>query len=339
MIGSGDESAALQGTIWSGYTIPAGTYQGQALTAAGQNVIGAPGASTLKLPPTAAEVKLLTAGGTSEIAHLVFDGNRDNRAWPGGHSWEHSALLYLSNGTFDVHDLTVENSTGDGIHIVENATATLTNITAADCFRGGVTITGGNTTVTIDNLQGSWLQIERDTDGAGGSTALAFTMTNSTTPLGVELEAWGAVAISDCDLGARFWLVGSPGGAVRITDCNIGLSIDADDFQSDANPEQVDTFGRSIYWGRDVVFTRCTFHGAPLRLYPSVLDASYGGQSVTFVDCTFTGSGAQAVYNYGDLTDLGNTVEFVRCTYTGFDAGYELRPGFYASLVGTLAAA
>lgn len=333
MIGSGDESATLQSYISFWRQLPAGTYQGSSLTATGQNVIGTP--TTLVLPASAAEVKLLSATGTAEITNVVFDGNRDARAWPGGHSWEHSALLFLHDGTFDVHDITVKNSTGDGIHVVQNATATIRNVVASDCFRGGVTITGGNTTVTIDNLQGSFLQIERDTDGAGGSTALALTMTNSTIPEGVELEAWGPVSVSNCNLGARFWLLAGPGGAVRITDCTIELSNSASDFQSDATAEQVDIFGRSIYWGRDVVFTRCTFTGAPLHLYPDVLGTSYSGQSIRFVDCTFTGAGAQAVYNFGDTVDRGNVVEFVHCTYSGFDAGYQLRPGFYATLIGS----
>lgn len=292
--------------------------------------------TTLKIPASQEEVRLFSATGTVEIAHVTLDGNRDARGWPGGHAWEQSSLAFLSDGTFNVHDVHLVNSAGDGIHIVQNATVTIQDVIAVDCFRGAVTMTGGNTSVMIDNLQGSWLQIERDTDGTAGATSLALTMTNSTLPEGVELEAWGDVVITNCDLGARFWLVGSPGAPARIADCTIGLSNSPDDFPSDANEEQIDTFGRSIYWGRDVVFTRCTFTGAPLKLYPAVLGQTYSGQTVRFIDCTFTGTGDQAVYNYGDAADVGNTVEFIDCTYSGFSAGYVLRPGFYATHIGTL---
>lgn len=56
-----------------------------------------------------------------------------------------------------------------------------------------------------------------------------------------------------------------------------------------------------------------------------------------FDNCTFTGAGAQAIYNYGDAIDRGNIVEFRNgCTYSGFSAGYVTRPGFFATVIGSL---
>lgn len=296
--------------------------------------------TTLVMHPNAGNVKLITATGTLPIRDVVLDGNTAARGWPGGYAWEGSALLWLSNGTFDIDRVTLRDSAGDGISILANSTVTIDDVTATDCFRGAVTITGGNTVVTIDNLQGSWFQIEKDHDGTGGVSTIVVTMTNSTLPEGVELESWGAVTVSHCDLGKRFWIYGEGGAPVRITDCIIGLTNSLADFPPDTTPEQADVFGRSIYYGRDVVFTRCHFTGPPLVLYPDILGLTFSGQRITYDACTFTGSGPQAIYNYGDSVDRGNVVEFKNgCTYTGFDAGYALRPGYHATLVGSLAPA
>lgn len=298
--------------------------------------------TTLKLPATAgATATLLSLTGTMSVRDVTLDGNRTARGWPGGYAWEHSALLTLASGTFDLDRVNLINSAGDGITVFTDATVTINDVTAADCFRSAVTITGGNTTVTIDNLQGSWLQIEYDTPGAGASTTIALTMTNSTLPEGVELEANGAVTISNCDLGRRFWIEGRGGAAVRITDSLIRTSKTEADFGGAfTDISQVDRFGCSIYYPRDIIFTRCAFTGCGLELRPDALIGEFTatGQSVKFVDCTFVGTGQAAVYNWGQATGSGrtNTVEFSGCTYSGYDAGYVLRPGYTGTLVGTL---
>lgn len=298
--------------------------------------------TTLKMPATAgATATLLTINGTMPVRDVALDGNRVARGWPGGYAWEHSALLFLSSGTFDLDRLTLANSAGDGISIHTDATVTINDVTATDCFRSAVTMTGGNTSVTIDNLQGSWLQIEEDTNGTGGVTTIALTMTNSTIPEGVELEANGPITITNCNLGRRFWIEARGGQPVRITDCQIRTSKTEADFGGAfTDISQVDTFGCSIYYPRDIIFTRCAFTGCGLELRPDALIAEFTatGQSIEFIDCTFVGSGPAAVYNYGQVTGSGrtNTVKFTRCTYSGFDSGYVLRNGFTGTLVGSL---
>ena len=288
--------------------------------------------TTIRQPVSVSSTsRLVELTGTAAIQNIVLDGNRSARGWPGGFDWQQSCNAYLHDGTFAVTGVRLLNSPGDGVLVGANATVDVESVTSVDCFRGAITMVGGNSTATLTDIDGDWLHIEIDTLGTGDLMTVDVTATNCSFPRGVELESWGAIEFADCDLGVRFWLLGEGGGAATFTDCTIGLG-GADD----AIGPGFEYVTSSIYYPRDVTFTRCAFTGGPLNLYPEVLSATFEDQHITFVDCTFTGSGAQAVYNYGNSTDLGNTIEFVRCTYSGFDAGYVLRDGFYATLVGTL---
>lgn len=287
--------------------------------------------TTIQLPATAnSTARILSLTGNCIIRDLRFDGNRAARGWPGGWDWQQSFSLFLRDGTFDIDNVEFINSASDGVHFGKNTTATVDNLTSSACFRGAITIVGGNSTFTVHNASGDWLHMEIDTPGDGGSNAVTLTANNCDWPRGVELEARGPITITNSNLGSRFWLLGEDGGEVQITDCTIGLggSDEASELSYGTN---------SIYYPRDVTFTRCTFTGSPLYLLPEVLGVTFTGQHIIFDDCTFTGTGAQAIYNYGDAINRGNTVEFRNgCTYSGFGAGYVTRPGFFATVVGSL---
>lgn len=290
--------------------------------------------TTIQLPASAGPTaRIVTLDGSSSIRDITLDGNRTARGWPGGWGWQQSFLAWLRDGTFVVTNTTVQNSASDGLHIGKDASVTITDLTSSACFRGAITIVGGNTDVTITRAQGDWLHMEVDTPGAGASNVVDLTATDCVWPRGVELEARGTIAISDSDLGSRFWLIGEDGGAVTFDNCTIGLggSDEASEYAYATN---------SIYYPRDVTFTNCTFTGTSLYLYPEVLGVTFTGQHIVFDNCTFTGTGAQAIYNYGDAVDRGNIVEFRNgCTFSGFSAGHVTRPGFFATVTGSLSPA
>lgn len=295
--------------------------------------------ATIRQPVSAGSTAyILALTGACTIRDLILDGNRDARGWPGGWDWQQSFNTYCHDGTFDIDRVRLVNSPSDGIHFGKNVTATLNDIEASACFRGAVTMVGGNSTITIDNLRGEWLHMEWDTYGTGSSKAINLTLTNSVLPRGVELETWGTLDVSDCDLGKRFWLYGEGGAAASFTGCTIGLGGD-----DDAVDEEFEYVTNTIQFPRDVTFTNCTFTGSRLNLQPEVysspgvLFGAFSGQRITFDNCHFVGSGGPAVYNYGDEVDRGNVMEFTNgCTYSGFDSAYAMRPGFFATVVGTM---
>lgn len=295
--------------------------------------------TTIRQPATAGSTAYIAQmTGTCVIRDITLDGNRDARGWPGGWGWQQSFNAYLHDGTFDIDRVDLRNSPSDGIHFGKNVTATLNDISASACFRGAVTMVGGNSTISIDNLRGEWLHMEWDTYGTGSSRAINLTVTNSVLPRGVELETWGTLSVSNSDLGKRFWLYGEGGAAATFTNCIIGLGG-----TDDAVDTGFEYTTNTIQFPRNVTFTNCTFSGSRLNLQPEVYSApgvllgAFSGQHITFDGCHFNGSGGPAVYNYGDGIDRSNVVEFKGgCTYSGFDSAYDIRPGFIATVIGTM---
>jgi hypothetical protein len=119
---------------------------------------------------------------------LVLDGNRQNQGPYTGYELEHAALIFLygAGGASAmkgrlraiVADCTFLDSPADGLSVHTNVQVQASNCTAVDCFRGGLTFTGGYTVAQIDNFVGrgethpSGLQFEIDGGGYGGSLAI-----------------------------------------------------------------------------------------------------------------------------------------------------------------------
>jgi hypothetical protein len=92
------------------------------------------------------------------IRRLIVDGNRENQAaWKGGHGLEQAHLLFLTGGGSGGGRLrvlvegcaTVEN-VADGIAVYSDAEVDIRDHFAQNCFRGGITVLGGNSVTTVD---------------------------------------------------------------------------------------------------------------------------------------------------------------------------------------------
>lgn len=87
-----------------------------------------------------------------------FDGNCYSMWSPSdGHSQEQASLLiaYAWNHNkgrlnINISNCSFRNNVSDGIHIVVNTNATISNCNSYDCFRGGLTITGGNSNINVN---------------------------------------------------------------------------------------------------------------------------------------------------------------------------------------------
>jgi hypothetical protein len=85
------------------------------------------------------------------LRNLTVDGAIQEQGAFRDYEQEQSSLIFL-NGLKDtpwrqkveIRDVTVMNSVSDGIHLWTATEATITNLRGIDCFRGGLTITGGD---------------------------------------------------------------------------------------------------------------------------------------------------------------------------------------------------
>ena len=186
-----------------------GTYRAYGLTLSAGVVVNGNGA-TLKKPNLSVDpynmtvsemkwVRLLSVGYTGDedsaltvIRDLEFDGN----CWEmwsveDGYAQEQASLLFLSGGPSRVGKLraVVENcyfhdNPSDGLHVVTNVDVAVNNCKSLDCFRGGLVITGGNTTVNVDgfefnsNQTNDGIDLEVDSLGYGDTKCVVVNLVN-----------------------------------------------------------------------------------------------------------------------------------------------------------------
>ena len=163
-----DDSTAIQKAINSGKVVEFApkTYICYSLTVDRPTVLHGNGA-TLKRPEldiapynlTVAEMKWIRTADITEnciITNMVFDNNCFTMWQPSdGYAQEQSCSLLVRN-TAKVIELVIDkcefkNSAGDGLHIVDNVNANITNCRSIDCFRGGLTSTGYGSEINVDN--------------------------------------------------------------------------------------------------------------------------------------------------------------------------------------------
>ncbi len=126
---------------------------------------------------------------TTKIYNCEFDGSRLEQGPYRRHQRGHQAMVFMSasNVSTAVLHVKVDNcyfhdGCGDAVSLHRNVNATITNCEAKDVFRGGVTLTGGNSTLVVKNLKAwgdehdSGVDIEIDGRGFGGSRAVDITM-------------------------------------------------------------------------------------------------------------------------------------------------------------------
>lgn len=91
----------------------------------------------------------------STIDNLIFDNNCFTM-WDvsDGYSQEQSCSILARGGSkiinIDITNCKFKNSAGDGLHLVENIKANVSNCMSEDCFRGGLTITGYGSDINVD---------------------------------------------------------------------------------------------------------------------------------------------------------------------------------------------
>ena len=207
------------------------------------------------------------------LRDLTVDGAIHEQGAFRDYEQEQSSLIFL-NGQRDgpyrqvvrISGVTVQNSVSDGIHLWTATDATITDLRGVDCFRGGLTITGGDNRVRVDGYRGSGeftgahIDIELDTLSNGrfhGDFEIRDAIVEDgphTRPTDIECGDGGRAVLENCAFRSGFTMMGL-NGTIRVTDCELH-GKDGDE----------GLVPRVVHRGDDVVFTRCDFRAHGTRV-------------------------------------------------------------------------
>lgn len=183
--------------ICYGLNIPAGLHvDGNGATLKKPNLSAEPYNMTVEEMKWARLFSVSYSGDTDSrmtvIENLEFDGN----CWEmwsveDGYAQEQASLLFVSCTQESAGKLFVRiencyfhDNVSDGIHIVRNTNAIIKNCRSLDCFRGGLTVTGGNTTVEVNGFDSrseqtpDGIDLEQDSNGYNDSKAVTLSLNN-----------------------------------------------------------------------------------------------------------------------------------------------------------------
>jgi hypothetical protein len=264
------------------------------------------------------------------IKNVIWDGNaRENWTTPGvaTYEMEQASMIFVTAentkaGKANVHleNIYTFDSVSDGIHVWRNANVTINNHRSNNCFRGGLSVTGGRCVVTGDNLiyealpgtgQPDGVDVEIDTAGYGGTYASTIKLSNMVVDFDLDLTAKDGTVITLDNVTVRdngYALEAGSGGTLTVS--NSSLRVD----------KPLEYYAR-VRNGGDLTFNGCKFHGADdtvaLKLHWYPLDAShaYAGQHAyaTFNNCVFVEGREGLGFNGDKNTTLTlNNCEFRR---------------------------
>lgn len=109
---------------------------------------------------------------------FIFDGNLENMNWTNNtYNQEQAHCLFVIGNSaptsaekrakFKVDNCHFRNSVADGLSQYYNSDLIARDITADNCFRGGIVSTGGNSKLNVDGYIGENARFDIEVDGAG----------------------------------------------------------------------------------------------------------------------------------------------------------------------------
>lgn len=284
--------------------------------------------------------QLITTKDTLYIHDLEFDGSRDQQGPYKKHQLEHQAIIFLGaiNKSSEVLNVKIHNcyfhdGVGDAIHLHKNINANIYDCEAKDVFRGGVTLTGGNSILNIRNFK-AWgeeldtgIDIEVDAKGFNNSRKVD-------------------VHIDDIYLGGDFD-IGSPhGGSIYINNA----TCKSPPVRISGGPTIIENstfncgYTKSCYinFPKDLIFNKCIFnvglkgkkigYQSAFNIFWSKSKKKPKDLSLTFEGCQFNllekdnEKSSFAIVNSPQLSNSNNQLKLLNCDFFGqFDADLLVR--------------
>jgi hypothetical protein len=172
---------------------------------------------------------------------LQFDGNLAEQGSYQKYELEQAHLLFLCADAkrsgrlcVRVSNCTFRNGVADAISVYTNVEAQIVNCTAIDCFRGGLTITGGFTRVQVANFlargkrHATGVDVEVDGSGFGGTRQIELLLDNLSLPDGdfdIGVGDHSVVLGTNISARAPFNLYGGGTATLKFTNCVFGVGV------------------------------------------------------------------------------------------------------------------
>jgi hypothetical protein len=193
------------------------------------------------------------------IDGFVFDGNADNMQWSGGYAQEQAASLFLTGDHRTpgrlrafIRDCVFENSVADGISVWVNCDVSIQNCYMRSCFRGGLVVTGGNTTVIASGLRIDESGIDVEIDGRGFGETYKVDITLSDSVIGGDFDIGvrdgSQVVVQNVVMTGPRFVLGMRESRGRFANCIFRTSV-------------MEKNGNTIWEPFDLAFDNCVFEG------------------------------------------------------------------------------
>lgn len=342
----------------------------------GVNHVGTGGATLLKTPAGAITDETVlkwwrifdmsTSGDfdtAASVAHririegLIFDGNLANMNWTNNsYNQEQGACLALIGSSaitsaairakFHVRNCEFRNSVGDGILAHINADIIIESAIATNCFRGGLTVNGGNSRIKLRGYRGedAKIDVEIVSSGYGGSYATNYDFDDVVIDQDTGLNGQ---RLGGIDLG------GPRGGTARVNRArvyskpfNYDMGTEGGDFQATNsyftvgadNASSINAFIRASGLFRDCHF-KCVADGSGTNYYAvHARPVAATNRALVFERCRLEldasvktanpSAVCRAFYSEALADGAGMSVEFRDCETIGaWDVGYSLNLG------------
>lgn len=288
----------------------------------------------------------------------TIDGNRANQGAYDGYEQEQSHLLLFSGNTAGPGRLPVEISgtrfqevVADGVHVLSNVDMVISDVTAYNCWRGGLVLSGGHNLLSIQNFVGDGdvctgaINIEQDSTGWDDSEASDI--------VGDNIVQGG---VPQGDFSGSFTVQLGRGSTARFSrvEARTGFFVRAMDSECEIRDSDLHSGADKPYGGGVRVGTvrleRCRIGtyapvGAPHYLIEFETSnrqlSAEASSSLTLVDCDLSADSAdggqfQAIWAYGNAA----TVTFEGGSVSGdFAALVRARRGIDVEVVRPVAGA
>lgn len=272
--------------------------------------------------------------------NLQFDGNITNQGPYKNYELQQQHLLMLSarsnNGgrlKVRIENCSFSNAVADGISIYCNTDVQIKNCKSANVFRGGIVVTGGNSSIAIDGYKSfgtsnkAGIHVEVDGSGYNHNQSIVMTMKNillQSSKLNLTFSA-GTITIDKLQLLISDFHINTKGlGTVYFQNSQI------------TNQESL----IEIYYPKQITFKSCNFFFKPspqkdllFNIVWNTNGTKHTNQLLLFEKCTFNSTKIAKEFagicftSQYDSEDFNNKLEINACKFYNFNIGLQLKQG------------